>query len=165
MKYCNELTERICDNIRDGYTQRKACEKENVSTTQFHVWMNKYAEFAMAVEKAKSDFDANIVRVATRGLMQLVTGYEYDEKKTEYEKDPSNPDKQRIVKQTIVRKKVAPNITAVIFALTNKDPENWKNRLNTQVDGKVKTESDTQVSLSNVPDDLLAQVIDKINGK
>ena len=86
-------------------------------------------------------------------------------KKTEYEKDPLNPEKPRIVKQTITHKKVAPNITAIIFALTNKDPEQWKNRQYQQIDGKVKTEGDTQVSLANVPDELLAEVISKINGK
>ena len=165
MKYCKELTDRICQDIRDGYTQKKACEKEGVSSTQFHVWMNKYTAFAEAIEKAHSDFDANIVRVATKGLMELVTGFEYDEKKTEYEKDPLNQEKPRIVKQTITHKKVAPNITAIIFALTNKDPEQWKNRQYQQIDGKVKTEGDTQVSLANVPDELLAEVISKINGK
>ena len=89
---------------------------------------------------------------------------EYEETKTEYENDKNgNP---RIRKQTVVTKRIAPSPTAVIFALCNRDPEHWQNRVAQDITGKLETETKgSGVSLANVPDELLAKVIDAINGK
>ena len=61
-------------------------------------------------------------------------------------------------------KKAAPNPTAIIFALTNRDPENWKNRQTTDINANVKAENTNKPDLSGIPDDLLEQVLNKING-
>ena len=69
------------------------------------------------------------------------------------------------VKKKIVHKKAAPNATAIIFALCNRAPEEWSNKHIQEISGKLETETKQAVSLASVPDDLLAQVIDAINGK
>ena len=70
-----------------------------------------------------------------------------------------------VTKKKVVHKKVGPNPTAIIFALCNRDPEHWQNRVNNEITGKIDTDSKQELSLKHVPDDLLAQVIDAINKK
>jgi len=36
----------------------------------------------------------------------------------------------------VTRKHYQPSVPAVIFSLTNRDSENWKNRQNTEITGK-----------------------------
>ena len=99
---------------------------------------------------------------AERSLKVLINGTEYEEIKTEYEQNPNNPDAPRIKKQSRTTKKILPNPTAVIFALSNRDPEHWKNRIDTDINAKVEQETKTSLDLSGVSDELLGQVIDAI---
>ena len=93
----------------------------------------------------------------------MVKGYEWDEVTIEAGTDMRG---KPFEKRKVVHKKAAPNATAIIFALCNRDPDNWKNRVAQDVNGKIDVEQKgSGVSLANVPDSLLAQVIDAINGK
>ena len=62
----------------------------------------------------------------------------------------------------VVHKKAAPNPTAIIFALCNRAPGEWSNKHIQELTGKVDVENKPSISLANVPDDLLAQVIESI---
>lgn len=160
---------KICKAIENGETNATAAKIAGISITTFCEWQAKFPEFAEAVKKAKSAFEDwqmnGILDDARKSLKTLICGQEYEEIKTEYEQDPRNPGEPRIKKQTRITKKVLPNATAVIFALCNRDPANWKNRVSNEIVGKIETETKNDVSLANVPDDLLAQVIEAINGK
>ena len=165
--YNPERVAIICEALTRGETQETAAKLAGISVTLFHEWMNEKVEFAAAVKKAKADFDewqmTGILEDAKKSLKTLICGQEYEEVKTEYENDSKgNP---RIRKQTRITKKIMPNPTAVIFALCNRDPEHWQNRINNELSGKIETETKSDISLKNVPDDLLAKVIDAINGK
>lgn len=95
-------------------------------------------------------------------MKTLILGTEYEETTVEYESDKDgNP---RIKKQKTITKHIMPNPTAIIFALTNRDPENWKNRQTNEITGHLQTETDAKVDLSAVPDELLEQVLNKLNG-
>ena len=165
--YTPERVKRICDAIERGETNAVAAKIGGIHVATFCEWQNTKPEFAEAVKRAKAAFEDwqlnGILEDAKKSLKTLVCGQEYEEIKTEYENDRTgNP---RIKKQTRITKKILPNPTAVIFALCNRDPEHWQNRVNTELSGKVETETKSNISLANVPDDLLAQVIDAINGK
>lgn len=165
--YTPERVKRICDAIERGETKETAAKIGGISISTFCEWQSKKPEFMEAIKRAESAFEDwqmnGILEDARKSLKTLVCGQEYEEIKTEYENDKTgNP---RIKKQTRVTKKILPNPTAVIFALCNRDPEHWQNRVNTELSGKVETETKSNVSLANVPDDLLAKVIDAINGK
>ena len=54
---------------------------------------------------------------------------------------------------------------AIIFALCNRAPGEWSNKHIQELTGKIETETKPGITLANVPDNLLAQVIDAINGK
>ena len=123
--------------------------------------------FKDRVKKAEQEYqewyDAQLVVDCKRSLVELVNGYEWDEITTE---SALNKDGKMVeVKKKVVHKKAAPNPTALIFALCNRDPEHWQNRINNELSGKIETESKPGITLANVPDDLLAKVIDAINSK
>lgn len=165
--YTPERVAKICKAIENGETNETAAKIGGIAVSTFCRWMDEKPEFKEAVKRAKSayeDWQMNgILEDARKSLKTLICGQEYEEIKTEYENDKQgNP---RIRKQTRVTKKILPNPTAVIFALCNRDPDNWKNRVTNEINGKIDTDAKTDVSLANVPDELLAKVIDAINGK
>lgn len=168
LKYTPDRVEKICRAIEAGETNETAAKMGGISVSTFCEWQATKPDFSEAVKKARERFEEwqmnGILEDARKSLKTLICGQEYEEIKTEYENDAdSNP---RIKKQTRVTKKILPNPTAVIFALCNRDPEHWQNRVAQDVNGKIDVEQKgSGVSLANVPDSLLAQVIDAINGK
>lgn len=167
--YNPDRVAKICQAIESGETNATAAKIGGISITTFCEWQNSKPEFAEAVKKAKSAFEDwqlnGILDDAKKSLKTLICGQEYEEIKTEYEQDPRNPGEPRIKRQTRITKKVLPNATAVIFALCNRAPEEWSNKHIQEISGKLETETKQAVSLASVPDELLAQVIDAINGK
>ena len=163
-KYTPERVQIICDAIERGETNETAAKIGGIHVATFCEWQNTKPEFAEAVKRAKAAFEDwqmnGILQDARKSLKTLVCGQEYEEIKTEYEDDKTG--KPRIKKQTRVTKKILPNPTAVIFALCNRDPENWSNKHIQELTGKIETETKPKVSLHNLSDDLLAQVISAI---
>ena len=161
-----ERVEIITKAIKAGKSYKDAYTAAGVSYTSFYKWLNENIEFADAIKKAEAEYNewynATIVQDAKRSLRDLVLGFDYEEIKTE--SGIGKDGKTVVTKTTKTTKHVAPNPTAIIFALTNRDPENWKNRQTNEITGNLKTESETKVDLSNVPDDLLEQVLNKLNG-
>lgn len=166
--YTPERVAKICKAIENGETNETAAKIGGIAVSTFCEWQAKKPEFMEAIKRAKAAFEDwqmnGILEDARKSLKTLVCGQEYEEIKTEYEND--NNGQPRIKKQTRITKKILPNPTAVIFALCNRDPEHWQNRVAQDVNGKIDVEQKgSGVSLANVPDSLLAQVIDAINGK
>ena len=159
--------EIICKAIASGKSYKDAYTAAHVSHTTFYAHLNNDVAFLERIKKAESEYqdwyDSQLVVECKRSLIELVRGYEWDEVTTET--IPGKDGKGTITKTKKVHKKAAPNPTALIFALCNRDPENWKNRVENNLSGKIETESKQDITLANVPDDLLAQVIDAIKGK
>ena len=165
-----ERIKKICEAIERGETNETAAKLGGIVEGTFYRWMDENKEFCEAVKRAKEVYEEweqkGILTDAKKSLKTLICGLEFDEVKTEYEQDPNNPGTPRIKKQTSTTKRILPNATAVIFALCNRDPEHWQNRVAQDITGKLETETKNRgVSLANVPDDLLAKVIEAINNK
>ncbi len=162
-KYTPERVERICKAISEGQSEKNACIVGGIHRDTFATWMREHSDFSDRIKKAKQDYqdwlDKHLLEDAERGLMRLVCGEEYVETTTEYE---TINGELVVKKKKEVNKRILPNTTAIIFALTNRAPEKWKNRLSQDVNGKIQTESKSDVSLANVPDDLLEKVIESI---
>lgn len=168
-KYTPETIKAICDALERGETQERAAELGGIDRATFYAWMNEKPDFSDAVKRAKAVFAEwernEILKDAQKSLKTLICGLEYEETQTEYEQDPKNPGKPRIKRQRTTTKKILPNATAVIFALCNRDPEHWQNRVTNEIAGKLQTDADANISLASVPDDLLAKVIAAIRGE
>ena len=153
--------------IASGKSYKDAYTAARVSHTTFYKHFNEDAEFNARVKNAEKEYqeyyDSQLVVTCKRSLIELVAGYEWDEVTTE---SALNKDGKMVeVKRKVTHKKAAPNPTAIIFALCNRAPEEWSNKHIQEITGKISTDTNTNVSLASVPDDLLAQVIDAINKK
>ena len=165
-QWTDAKVELICKAIAAGKSYKDAYTAARISHTTFFRHLNEDSEFCALVKKAEREYqdwyDSQLVVDGKRSLLELIRGYEWDETTTE---SGLVNGKMVETKRKVVHKKAAPNPTAIIFALCNRDPENWKNRISNELSGRIEQETKTDVSLANVPDDLLAKVIESINRK
>lgn len=166
-KYTPEVVEIIRKSLAQGDSRATACKLAGISDDSFGRWLADNAEFAAVVKNAEAEYrnweHNEILASAKKSLRVLIEGQEYEETKTEYENDGKG--QPRIKRQTTTTKKILPSATAVIFALCNRDPDNWKNRISSEVEAKVQSDQRADVNLKAIPDDLLEQVIKAINGE
>jgi hypothetical protein len=136
----------ILAELEKGATQREAAEKAGINIDTFYEWMKSKTDFSDAVRRAKENARLNAVASVERSLLELAQGFEYEEVRTEYEsrlvEDEQTGKKEYkpvIKKQVRTQKRVVPNVEAIKFLLTNRDPEHWKNRIESAMTGDVNT--------------------------
>lgn len=112
-----------------GAKLQEYCTWLGISDQTHYRWMEK-VEYVEAIKRGRAIFKANLKNEAITGLMELVKGYTIEEKTTEYVEGEDG--KPTIKYQVIKEKHIPRNTGAIIFALTNLDPEHWKNRQNTE---------------------------------
>ena len=165
-QWTDAKVEIMCKAIADGKSYKDAFTTARVSKAAFYAHLANDKDFMDRVKIAEREYqewyDSQLVVSCKRSLIELVQGYEWDETTTE---SALVNGKMVEVKRKIVHKKAAPNPTAIIFALCNRAPEEWSNKHIQEISGKIETETKSNVSLANVPDNLLEQVIDAINGR
>lgn len=91
-------------------------------------------------KKAEAERMAFFVAEAKKSLLRKIQGYTVQEKHITTvgsgKYDVNGKEIPRIKEQKIVDKHYQPDTAAIIFTLTNGEPENWKNRQNNEVTGK-----------------------------
>ena len=122
----NDVKDNIISCIREGDSNILACKKVGISKSTFYEWLESYPDFSDSLKKARKEFRETIVQTLEQSLWKRAAGYEIEESKNEYRtlKDGSKV----LVKSSKITKHFPPDTGALIFALTNLDPENWKNR-------------------------------------
>ena len=122
----NDVKDDIISYIREGDSNILACKKVGISEETFYTWINDKPEFSESLKKARKEFRETIVQTLEQSLWKRAAGYEVEEVKNEYStlKDGSKV----LVKSSKTTKHFPPDTGALIFALTNLDPENWKNK-------------------------------------
>ena len=122
----NDVKDDIISYIREGDSNILACKKVGISKSTFYEWLESYPDFSDSLKKARKEFRETIVQTLELSLWKRAAGYEIEESKNEYRtlKDGSKV----LVKSSEITKHFPPDTGALIFALTNLDPENWKNR-------------------------------------
>ena len=166
-QWTDAKVEQMCKAIATGKSYKDAYTAARVSHTTFYKHFNEDVEFNAKIKKAEQEYqkwyDSQLVNDCKRSLLELVRGYEWDETTTE--KTTGKDGKESVTKTKTVRRKAAPNPTAIIFALCNRAPDEWSNKHIQELTGKVDVENKPSISLANVPDDLLAQVIESIKSE
>ncbi|MEG1403695.1 phBC6A51 family helix-turn-helix protein [Bacteroides sp.] len=149
-KYSKILVDKICSLIRgDSYTIAEICAQVGISEAIYFKWKKEKVEFFESIKKAEEARLHFMVTEAKKSLLRKIQGYEVEETKTVYLKpgkddavDDSGKKKLKVKEQTVTKKHVQPDTAAIIFTLTNGDPDNWKNRQNSDVNAKVEASVD-----------------------
>lgn len=147
-KYSRQLVDRICSLIReDSYTIAEICDLVDIHKDTYHTWMKTKSDFSDSIKKAESDRMQFFVAEAQKSLLKKIQGYEVEESKTVYvdngkpiidEETGKEKQKPKIREKTIIKKHIHPDTAAIIFTLTNGNPERWKNRQDTSMSGSVQ---------------------------
>ena len=166
-QWTDAKVEIMCKAIAAGKSYKDAFTAARVSKAAFYSHLANDKYFLDAIKRAEQEYqewyDSQLVVDCKRSLLELIRGYEWDETTTESALDKKG--KMVEVKKKIVHKKAAPNAAAIIFALCNRAPDEWSNKHIQELSGKIETETKQDISLKNVPDELLEQVINAINTK
>ena len=140
-KFSKKTVERIVGLIKsDTYTIAEICRQVGITPKTYHQWVNDYPDFADAIEQAKDERMQAMVIEAKKSLMKKIQGYDVTETKVVTvpgtKKDEKGNPKPIIKEQTTTKKHIQADTAAIIFTLTNGDPEHWRNRQTTEVMGK-----------------------------
>lgn len=128
----NDVKDELLQLIRDGATFKDACQAVGVSESLLYRWKNEKEDFAQDIKKAQKEHRAKIVPELERALYKRALGYEYTETKTETFPDGND-------RVTVTKKQMPPDVGALVFALCNLAPGDWRNKVENQVSGDLKT--------------------------
>lgn len=140
-KYNKKIVEHILTMIRsDTYTITEVCNNVGITRQTFYQWQHDNPEFAQAVEDASNELLDKMKVEAKKSLLKKIQGYDVTETKvvtipSKVKDEKGNP-KPIIKEQTTTKKHIQADTAAIIFTLTNRDPEHWRNRQTTEVTGK-----------------------------
>ena len=142
-----QIVEEICSTYESAYcTIESACKKAGISDRTFNKWVIENSEFAERYEKAKkvareTHWNARLIPKAETALERLLTGEEYEEVTEEYEmrQNDYGEEIQQMTKRKVVKKRVLPNPTAVIFVSKAADPQKFVEYTHTKVEGQINT--------------------------
>ncbi|MDR2969288.1 MAG: hypothetical protein LBV32_06745 [Tannerellaceae bacterium] len=160
-KYSRKIVDDICTLIRmDSYTVTEICEKAGIAKDTYYNWLKTKPDFSDAIKKAQDEFGELMLSEAKKSLVKMIRGYTVQEKHTTTA-DTGNKDENgkpivRVKEHRIIEKHYQPVPAAVIFALCNLDPDNWKNRQENKVSGDIGIKS----SLETLSDEELQKIVD-----
>ena len=140
-KFSKKTVDMIVGLVKsDTYTIAEICRQVGITPKTYHQWVNDYPDFADAIEQAKAERMQAMAIEAKKSLMKKIQGYDVTETKVVTipgkQKDEKGNPKPIIKEQTTTKKYIQPDTAAIIFTLTNGDPEHWRNRQSTEVTGK-----------------------------
>lgn len=159
-KYNKGIVKKICSLIReDSYTIVEICDRVGISKDTYHEWLKNKADFSDQIKSAQEDRMAFFVAEAKKSLAKKIQGYTVEESRTvmveSKERDASGKALPKIKEQTKITKFIQPDTTAIIFALTNGDPANWKNKQSIEAEVNVNpfNELMKKIAERNTPND------------
>lgn len=120
-EYVKPYLEQIRKWKRVGATNEQICSQLNISTTSFHEYVKKYAEFADAIKKGKTELVMDL-----RGeLARISFKHNLETKKQYIRQDLETGHKTQYTE--ITTKEVDGDVAAINLLLKNLDKENWSN--------------------------------------
>lgn len=142
----NDIKDDFIKYLSEGASFKDAAAAVGVSLSQAYEWKAK-PEFAEMVKKANKIFRELMLRPVENALFKRALGYSYDETKTETFGDGT----QRV---TVTKKHVSPDTGAAIFVLTNISNGEWRNKIENQVSGDLKTSVNVEVENKDVKSEI-----------
>lgn len=115
-----------------GFTEQELADFYKVSRQTIYNWKDDKA-FSLHLKRAKKNADKKV----ERSLYERATGYEHkDVKMFCYE--------GQIIKEEYI-KHIPPDPTSMIFWLKNRNPTEWRDKIDHEHSGELKTVSETTI--------------------
>lgn len=111
---------------RDGLTNKQISQNIGISEETLYKWIVKYTELSESLKRGKEVID----REVENALLKRALGYEYIETTRE-----GIVSQLKVTKEVI--KQVAPDVTAQIFWLKNRKPEDWREKKEVEHTGNI----------------------------
>lgn len=144
-KYTEWLTEEGLAQITKwaemGLIGKQLSHNMGISHSTFYEWQNQFTELSDAIKKGRLVKDYEV----ENSLLQRATGYQYEE--DVYEQMPNG--EMALVKRVL--KSQAPDVTAQIFWLKNRQPTEWRDKIEVKSEqsGTIKVELGEMTKWSN----------------
>lgn len=107
---------------RNGLSEEQIAKNLGVAYSTFRVYKQKYSALSAVLKKGREVVDFEV----EGALIKRALGYSYVEETKELVEDEITGTAELKVVKTVT-KQVAPDVTAQIFWLKNRKPEEWKN--------------------------------------
>jgi hypothetical protein len=105
-----------------GATDVQMAEILDISEATFHNWKHDYPKFLESIKKGKAQADA----VVAASLLKRAVGYDHTEN------DYYITDKGEKILRGHSKRHIPPDTRAIMFWLSNRQPELWRNRTETE---------------------------------
>lgn len=117
---------------RDGLSDKQIAHNIGITQTTLYEWQKRFPELSEALKKGKEVVD----REVENALLKRAMGYEYDEVTQEPVTDKDTGiTEMRVTKR--VTKQIVPDVTAQIFWLKNRKPEEFRDKRDVELSGSV----------------------------
>lgn len=135
-KYEDWLTEdgllKVQGWARDGLSNEQIAHNIGINKDTLYEWQKRFSDFSDALKKGKEVVD----REVENALLKRAMGYEYDEVTQEPVTDKDTGiTEMRVTKR--VTKQIVPDVTAQIFWLKNRKPDEFRDKRDVELSGKV----------------------------
>lgn len=145
--YKDEYTELAYNYCLLGATDADLGNFFGVSETTINNWKKDHPEFLESLKRGKQQADAQVAK----SLFQRATGYSHPETKIATTEG-------RITDSQEFEKHYAPDPTAAIFWLKNRQPELWRDKQQTEHSGVVHNVSHNPEDYKKAIDDLSSKL-------
>lgn len=135
-KYEDWLTEdgllKVQGWARDGLSNEQIAHNIGINKDTLYEWQKRFSDFSDALKKGKEVVD----REVENALLKRALGYEYDEVTQEPVTDKDTGiTEMRVTKR--VTKQIVPDVTAQIFWLKNRKPDEFRDKRDVELSGHV----------------------------
>lgn len=113
---------------REGLTEVEMAQKLGIGKSTLTRWKQKHPEFRASLKGSREEADLKVVD----SLYRRALGYEYEETEMVMANKDGEMKPARVRK---VKKHVAPDVTACIFWLKNRQPADWRDKVQQEVSG------------------------------
>ena len=135
-KYEDWLTEdgllKVQGWARAGLSNEQIAHNIGINKDTLYEWQKRFSDFSDALKKGKEVVD----REVENAVLKRALGYEYDEVTQEpvTDKDTGTTE-MRVTKR--VTKQIVPDVTAQIFWLKNRKPDEFRDKRDVELSGSV----------------------------
>lgn len=112
----DEGLELVTGWARQGLTDEQIAHNCGITAKTLYEWKKKYSKFCEALKNGKEVADIQV----ENALYKRAVGYKYQERTVEESEDGT--------KIRVVTKEMAPDVTAQIFWLKNRQPDLWRDK-------------------------------------